>query len=147
MRSIRTRIDKLETVFHSSPKEEFFRIFFEEMTYDEQQICLLRLYRSLLQDPEISDEARKNFSDQVERIETAIREMALNEKSAECARHFEEYRTWWEKRGNTDDYVPALVMWHFNFDNTLDWNKPDLMQRRLELRADPEIQALRAGIM
>ena len=145
--SIRTRIDKLETVFHLSSKEEFFRLFFEEMTYDEQQVYLLRSCQSLLQDPDTSDEARKKFSEQVEHIETAIREMSLNEKSPECARHFEECRGWWQKRGHTEDYVPALMMCHFNVDCTQDWHKPNLMQRRLALRANSEIQALRAGIM
>ena len=117
------------------------------MTYDEQQVYLLGSCRSLLQGPEISDEKRKKLSDQVERIETAIREMALNEKSPECARYFEECRTWWRKRGNTDDYVAALMMRHFNLDNTLDWYKPDLMQRRSELRKNPVVQALLLGIM
>jgi hypothetical protein len=145
--SIRTRIDKLETVFHSSPKAEFSRFFFEEMTYDEQQVFLLRSCRSLLQDPAISGEERRKLSDRVERTEAAIREMALSENSPACAPYFEEYRTRWRKGGHADDYVPALVMWHFNIENTCDWNKPNLMQRRLELRAAPEIQALRRTLL
>jgi hypothetical protein len=59
--------------------------------------------------------------------------------------HLEWCRKMWAKRGNRTPYVPAVT--GGNLGELQDWDAPNVMQRRADLRASPLVQAVLRNVL
>lgn len=141
MKSIDARIARLETMFQGSPDDPFG---LDRMTTDEKQVLLIFVSRKVAQDPETPAAERQECRETIAKIEADIQAMARQQASDHYAPHLERCRADWKRKSGKDNYVPALTWANGGWGEIFDWDMPDVMERRTELRALPEKRALLA---
>jgi hypothetical protein len=129
------RLDRLDDT--AEPDDEL-----GELTYDELMILRWYLARDLVADPKTPSGERAAGERQIEDVEADIVAQAAQVASADYARHLAWCRSMWKSRTGRDDYVPAVTGAMNGYGEYLDWDRPDIMQRRAALHALPEIQRL-----
>jgi len=113
-----------------------------QLTHDERTILQWQASRASAADPETSPGERDACAQRIEKIEADIVAQAVQVESPDYARHLAWCRSMWKSRTGGDDYVPAVTGANNGYGEYLDWDRPDIMQRRAALHALPEIRRL-----
>lgn len=115
-----------------------------ERTFDELNIEILDVQRLIASHPDTPDARREECLAGVAEIEADIRAMARKQAEAGYADHLAYVAKAW---GGVEKYVPALTGANSGMAEYDGREFPDLMERRANLRARPDIARLIGQMM
>jgi hypothetical protein len=109
----------------------------ESLTDDELQVAMLENYLELASDKATPKDERDEACRKAAEISADIALTVERQVTPEYQQHLAYVRAVWQ-RGHASSYEPALF-YRNGFGEYSDWDKPDVMTRRAELREHPSV--------
>lgn len=107
---------------------------YSHLTADEISVMLLA---NML---EMKSKGADQYDLHIEAIKADIAGTAAKQKSPDYQKHLEWCRKMWAARGKDTLYVPAVTGANGGYGEYQDWDHPNVMQRRAELRESQLVQ-------